>query len=241
MMAILEMASGTGKQRGASSFPTVIHVRLEEHDTSGRYSDHAHAITVDLVSRVLDRSPNGLGVVHAIPSRRPLLSGLREDENCTVSVSHAAGLVAVAASSGGAIVGIDVVHIADAASSLAWCIRKEELPNDEQGDAFRSRARVWAAKEAAFKASFVDEPFRPRRVSIAPGSERSFAWRRLTDKGWEGGAGVWLNHDRHMVAVAAQGIERDEITIVDHGRAETLNCKGFALHKWKLTELRQSR
>lgn len=207
---------------------TVIHVRVGKHKPGDHCSELAHAIAVDLVARVLDRPAYGLGVMHAFPARRPVVSGLRSDECCAISVSHAAGFAAVAASARIAPVGIDVVRIADATSSLDWCICEKELPLGGRQDAFFRRASVWAAKEAAFKASVVDAPFRPRRVSIKPRSERSFAWCRLTEVGWERGAGVWFSGDDHVVAVAAHGLrEWDEITIVDHRRVSSMTSEGF--------------
>jgi hypothetical protein len=224
MMAPLVTSSCNNNPLHAPPLRTVIHVRVGKHKPGDHCSKLAHAVAVDLVARVLDRPACGLGVMHAFPARRPVVSGLRTDECCAISVSHAAGFAAVAASARIAPVGIDVVRIADATSSLDWCICKEELPLGGRQDAFFRRA----AKEAAFKASVVDAPFRPRRVSIKPRSERSFAWRRLTEMGWERGAGVWLSGDDHVVAVAAHGLgEWDEITIVDHRRVRSMNSEGF--------------
>jgi 4'-phosphopantetheinyl transferase EntD len=136
-----------------------------------------------------------------------------------VSISHlcrrhpsgCVGVVAVAACRGAGI-GLDIVAPAEIVpASLARFLTPHEraMTSDPHGAAV-----VWAAKEAAFKASGLDEGFRPRRVVIDQLTARGFAWRVRGDFRAVVGEGGFLLADDHVLAIAVA--DRIPDRIADH-------------------------
>jgi phosphopantetheinyl transferase len=113
---------------------------------------------------------------------RVFVSGQELDWGLSVAHSGRGVLVAVALD---ARVGVDLVSSAECrAASLAWCFSSAErrwlatLPAHGRG-----AERLWAMKEAIFKACHAGEGFAPQRIEIVPDSEQisssSPAVRRL--------------------------------------------------------------
>ena len=163
-----------------------------------------------LAANALGVSPSSLRVAALPPSGRPVVLHGGAAAACGISISHthrrsagraAIELVAVAACRGGQV-GIDIVLPADVSPEpLARFLAPDGLPAAADP---RHVALKWAAKEAAYKASAIDEAFRPRRVVV-----------RLTDDGFRWsvggffraihGAGRFLVEDDHLLAVAVAG------------------------------------
>lgn len=163
-----------------------------------------------LAAHVLE-APGEVRVASLLPSGRPVVLHGRAAGACGVSISHLqrrrpgdtpgchAGLVA-AACCRDADVGIDIVAPADAPSaSLAIA-----LTDAERADAVDARqaALLWAAKEAAYKASGLDEAFRPRRIVIGRQAAAEFSWRVTGRHRDVRGAGCFIDDDDHVLAIA---------------------------------------
>ena len=160
-----------------------------------------------LVARLLEVPHRRIRVAPLPPSGRPVVTHDGAGGDCGVSISHlrrrhpsrCAGIVAAAACRGAGI-GLDIVAPADIApASIARFLSPDEraTATDAHGAAV-----VWAAKEAAFKASRLDEGFRPRRVAIERLTARGFAWRVRGDFREVHGGGGLLLADDHVLAIA---------------------------------------
>lgn len=139
-------------------------------------------------------------VAAVMPSGRPVATVRGRPTTVFISVSHEGGLMAAAACSGGGL-GLDIVAATAAGPALdAWFTADERgmFPDDEQ----RSRARVWAAKEAAFKAAGLDEGFRPLAVEIDRLRHAGFRWRVRGEHRRVSGQGVFAIVGAGVVAVA---------------------------------------
>lgn len=136
-----------------------------------------------------------------MPSGRPVALPIADTETCMVSVAHTRSLLAAAACRGVGGVGIDIVAAAEPSPALDWCFDAEEavIAGDDA-----ARARLWAAKEAAYKAARIDAGFQPRRVRIVPTSATRFRWSIAADFGMVDGVGGWSEAGGHVVAVAVQ-------------------------------------
>lgn len=174
-----------------------------------------------LAAHVLGVPPSSLRVAPLAPSGRPVVLGAGAAGDCGISISHlrrpsgeasidCAGLV-VAAACRNAHVGVDVVAPVDVSAASIACFLTKGLPAGE-GDA-RHAVRLWAAKEAAYKAAALDEAFRPRRIVIEQMAADSFRWSVAGRYHAVHGAGVFFAEDGHVLAVAVA----DRIPILSHG------------------------
>lgn len=174
----------------------VVHTELMPHALP------FHAVSAaarDLAERVGTRLVGGpLRVACLLPSGRPVVMPIAGAESCMVSIAHSRRLIAAAACRGVGGVGIDIVAADDPSAAIDWCFEAAEAA------AAGSRARLWAAKEAAYKASRIDAGFQPRRVRIAPAGAARFRWSIDTEFGIVGGVGGWTEAGGHVVAVAVQ-------------------------------------
>lgn len=155
----------------------------------------ARALAERVGTRLVGRP---LRVACLLPSGRPVVMPITGAESCLVSVAHSRRLLAAAACRGVGGVGIDIVAADDPSAALDWCFDAAEAA------AAGSRARLWAAKEAAYKAARIDAGFQPRRVRIAPAGATRFRWSIDADFGIVGGVGGWTDAGGHVVAVAVQ-------------------------------------
>lgn len=161
-----------------------------------------------LAAEVLGISPSSLRVATLSPSGRPVVLVAGEAAGCGISISHtrrrpargaSIGLVAVAACRGRPV-GVDVVFPAD--------VSPEPLARFVASDDPRSAidpwhvSLEWAAKEAAYKASAIDEAFRPHRVVVERLADDGFRWRVSGLFRAVHGAGRFIMEDDHVVAVA---------------------------------------
>lgn len=136
-----------------------------------------------------------------LPSGRPVVLPLRGSSACSVSLAHTRRMLAAAACSADVNVGIDVVATANETETLDWCCRD----NDESARIrAMPRVSVWAAKEAAYKASQLDAGFQPRRVRISPLDEPAFAWHIAAAFETISGIGRWIAIEGHVVAIAVR-------------------------------------
>lgn len=134
------------------------------------------------------------------PSGRPVATVQGRGATVSVSVSHVGGLFG-AAVCGTASVGLDIVDPAEAGPALDAWFTPDELALFPDGDGLL-RARLWAAKEAAFKAAGLDDGFRPRGVAIGQLDMRGFCWTVRGQHRRMDGRGVFTMACTSIVAIA---------------------------------------
>lgn len=134
------------------------------------------------------------------PSGRPVATVQGRGATVSVSVSHADGLFG-AAVCGTASVGLDIVDPAEAGPALDAWFTPDELTLFPDGDGLL-RARLWTAKEAAFKAAGLDDGFRPRGVAIGQFDTAGYRWTVRSRYHHVCGRGVFMKLGTHLVAIA---------------------------------------
>ena len=169
------------------------------HRHDGPEPAAARALAEELAAARLGTIRQSLRIAALAPSGRPVLSVAGRAAGCAVSLSHVEGLVAAAVTST-AGVGIDLVDPAEAGRSLDFWFTPEELALEP--DEGLLRARLWAAKEASYKAAGLDEELRPRTVAIESLGLHAFTWTARSGFVRAAGAGRFLAAGRHVVAVA---------------------------------------
>jgi phosphopantetheinyl transferase (holo-ACP synthase) len=175
----------------------VVIAAVDRHD--GPESAAARALAEDLAATRLATDRRDLRIAALAPSGRPVLSVAGRVAGFAVSLSHVEGLVAAAVTST-AGVGIDLVDPAEAGRGLDFWFTPEELALEP--DEGLLRARLWAAKEAAYKAAGLDEELRPRTVAIESLGLHAFTWTARSGFVRAAGGGRFLAAGRHVVAVA---------------------------------------
>lgn len=133
------------------------------------------------------------------PSGRPVILAHGRPAMASISIAHLDGLVAAACVASGGV-GIDLVDPAEAGRGLDFWFTPDELALEP--DEGLLRARLWAAKEAAYKAAGIDEELRPRTVTIESLSPGRFTWTARGRYAAVAGGGRLLAAGRHVVAVA---------------------------------------
>lgn len=159
----------------------------------------ARALAEELAAACLAADRRDLRIASLPPSGRPVLLVEGRPARTAVSLSHVEGLVAVAVGAT-AGVGVDIVDPAEAGRGLDFWFTPEELALEP--DEGLLRARLWAAKEAAYKAAGLDEELRPRTVTIESLGLHAFTWAARSGFTRAAGAGRLLTAGRHVVAVA---------------------------------------
>lgn len=162
----------------------------------------AEALVAELIGRAAER----VRVASLPPSGRPVAVVDGEAHPVSLTISHVPGLVGAAACET-AWVGIDIVDPAEAGRGLDIWFTPDELallPDDDGS----LRARLWAAKEAAYKACRFDAGFSPRSVTIDALTGSGFSWTARHRFGDVLGPGRFTSLGRHVVAVAAAPVGR---------------------------------
>jgi hypothetical protein len=152
-----------------------------------------------LAAERIDQPRATVRMVTLPPSGRPVLLVAGRPVEASVSLSHVDGLVAAAVAEGVGV-GIDLVDPAEAGRGLDVWFTPDELALEP--DEGLLRARLWAAKEAAYKAAGIDDELRPRSVVIESLAPRSFTWTVRSRYVSATGSGRFLAAGRHVVAVA---------------------------------------
>lgn len=167
----------------------------------------AARLAEDLVAVRIGCERRLVRVAAALPSGRPVATVRGGETRVGVSLSHAGGLVG-AAVGGVRGVGLDIVAATEAGPALdAWFTTAElAMLRDDDG---HSRAQLWAAKEAAFKAAGLDEGFRPLAVVIGPSGPAGFRWSVGGDHRRVSGQGVVTTVDGRAVAIAVASDSTD--------------------------------
>lgn len=177
----------------------VVHAEVATHALAAyAVSAAARSLAERVGSRLISAT---VRVACLMPSGRPVVLPTADAGPCTVSVAHTRSLLAAAACRYVGGVGIDIVAAAEPSPALDWCFDAEEavIAGDDA-----ARARLWAAKEAAYKAARIDAGFQPLRVRIVPTSATRFRWSIAADFGMVDGVGGWSEAGGHVVAVAVQ-------------------------------------
>ena len=159
----------------------------------------ARSLAEDLAATRVQADRHHLRIAALAPSGRPVLLVGGRAAGLAVSLSHIEGLAAAAVAEGLGV-GIDLVDPADAGRGLDFWFSPEELALEP--DEGLLRARLWAAKEAAYKAAGLDEELRPRTVTIESLAPHAFTWTARSGYTRAAGQGRFLTMDRRIVAVA---------------------------------------
>ncbi len=138
-------------------------------------------------------------VAYLSPSGRPVLTRGTRPCEASISFAHVDMLTAVAIDDRHSI-GIDLVPLRDSPSLQDWATgdRTGELPSSG-GPAF-----CWAAREAAYKATALDVPFRPDSFAFSVLNADVFLWT-FRDDGQEAcGEGRFALHGSVVCALAVR-------------------------------------
>jgi hypothetical protein len=165
----------------------------------GPESAVARSLAEDLAATRVPAGRRDLRIAVLSPSGRPVLLVAGRAAGLAVSLSHIEGLAAAAVAEGLGV-GVDLVDPADAGRGLDFWFSPEELAIEP--DEGLLRARLWAAKEAAYKAAGLDEELRPRTVTIESLAPHAFTWTARSGYTRAAGQGRFLTMDRRIVAVA---------------------------------------
>jgi 4'-phosphopantetheinyl transferase EntD len=163
-------------------------------------SAEAARLAEDLVATRIGCERRQVRVAGLMPSGRPVAMVRGRAAAVSVSVSHSGGMIGAAACAS-AGVGLDIVHPTEAGPSLDVWFTPDELSLVPDKDGLL-RARLWGAKEAAFKAARLDEGFRPRAVRVDDLGRTGFRWSVQGEHGPVCGQGVFTLAGTHLVAVA---------------------------------------
>lgn len=177
------------------------HVDLAFDEAADRIGISAVAaqLAEDLVAAHIGCERRLVRVAALMPSGRPVATVRGRGAAVSVSVSHVGGLCG-AAVCGTAGVGLDIVDPAEAGPALDDWFTPAELALFPEDGLLRSR--LWAAKEAAFKAARLDDGFRPRAVAIEKLDTAGFRWNVRGRHRDACGRGVFSELGTHLVAVA---------------------------------------
>lgn len=159
----------------------------------------ARDVAERLAAERIGQPRSDVRVASLAPSGRPVLLVAGAPAGPVVSLSHVEGLVAAAVAEGVGV-GIDLVDPAEAGRGLDVWFTPDELALEPDDGLLR--ARLWAAKEAAYKAAGLDEELRPRTVVIESLEPRAFTWTARGRFAEATGRGRFLKAGRHVVAVA---------------------------------------
>lgn len=138
-------------------------------------------------------------ITYHSPSGRPVLSYGANVCDVSLSFSHV-GAVTAFVMDNEASVGIDLVEMRDARGLRGWSLQDptSELP------ATGRAAYCWAAREAAYKATALDRPFRPDSFVFSVLNSHSFMWTFSEDEQRVSGEGVFSLHGSMICALAVR-------------------------------------
>lgn len=178
------------------------HVALAIDDTAQGITASAEAarLAEDLVATRIGCERRLVRVATLMPSGRPVAMVQGRADTIFVSVSHTGGTIGAAACDMAAV-GLDIVDPAEAGPSLDSWFTPDELASFPSEDGLL-RARLWGAKEAAFKSACLDDGFRPRAVAVEDLGPGYFRWSIRGTYAQARGRGVFTRAGRHLVAVA---------------------------------------
>lgn len=173
----------------------------------------------NLVADALGIANRRVRAATLLPSGRPIVTVIGRASCPTISVSHVRTMYGAALSLDGQV-GMDIVDPSDVMASLQTFFTAEEramLPKPAR----HLYGRLWAAKEAAYKAARLDVEFQPLRVRVHDLAADRFRWCLSGPHGCVEGAGRLMTVDQCVVAIAVtQG--RREHTVGAAGGVETM-------------------
>lgn len=163
----------------------------------------------DRIAEKISCSRHLIRVESLMPSGRPIVIVRGKVAGIYVSISHIKGLTGCAICTSNPV-GLDIVDPADTGRSLDLWFTDAELSFLPDNDGLK-RARLWGAKESAFKAAHLDEGFRPCAVKIRELGPSHFRWCLHGDHGDVYGQGSFTFKRPHLLAVAVATDYRDAL------------------------------
>lgn len=186
--------------RGLGVGGSRVDVAFAEASAGVATSAAAARLAEDLIASRLGCDRRLVHVAALMPSGRPVATVRGRETRIVVSMSHSGGQLGAAVCATGGV-GLDIVDADEAGPSLDVWFTSDEIAM-LRGDDDRPRERLWAAKEAAFKAAGLDEGFRPLAVAIEHLRPAGFRWSVRGDHRRVSGQGVFTAIGRQIVAVA---------------------------------------
>lgn len=186
--------------RGLDVAGSHVDLAIDEAAEGVGTSAEAARLAEDLVAARIGCGRRMVRVAAVAPSGRPVATVRGRGAQVFVSVSHV-GTLFGAAVCGTARVGLDIVDPAEAGPALDAWFTADELALPAGGDGLL-RPRLWAAKEAAFKAAGLDDGFRPRGVVIGQLDTAGYRWTVRSRYRRVCGRGVFMELGTQVVAIA---------------------------------------
>jgi phosphopantetheinyl transferase len=117
---------------------------------------------------ILSEDPTGV-------TSRPVVCVDGTPIDVNISITHLDQTVAVAVTNSGNTVGIDLAHIQSVTSGFAgvWMNDDEQHQVNKSDDPALTATMNWSAREATFKATGIDDEFRPARWSVTFDGDRA--------------------------------------------------------------------
>lgn len=166
----------------------------------GGISNASLRIAEQLLSAVLGMDTSRIRVAPLQPSGRPVVIVDGAFTTACVSISHASGFVAAVVACEAAV-GVDLVAPVDAGPGLDHFFSANERAAfvDESGE---PRAKLWAAKESAYKAARLDCEFLPRRITVMRRVKNAFAWNVVDTHASAHGTGTFHRAGSLLMALS---------------------------------------
>lgn len=177
-----------------------IDVAIDEVAKDAAASAEAARLAENLVAARIGCDRRLVRIAALMPSGRPVAMVRGRAAPISVSLSHT-GRLCGAAAGGAAGIGLDMVDPGEAGCALDVWFTPDELARVPDDDGLL-RARLWGAKEAAFKAARLDDGFRPCSVEIEDLCRIGFRWRVRGAHGSVCGQGIFTVAGMHLVAIA---------------------------------------
>jgi phosphopantetheinyl transferase (holo-ACP synthase) len=182
----LWLSNGSPKSGDAvdAAFLTPAELQLADRLTSAerrRSFQIARWLGKQAVESVLDASNETYDQVEILSedstgvTSRPVVCVDGVKINLNISISHLDQTVAVAVTNRPNTTGIDLAHVQSVTSGFAsvWMTDHEQHQIRESDDPALTAAMNWSAREATFKATGIEEVFRPGRWSVTFNCDRA--------------------------------------------------------------------
>jgi phosphopantetheinyl transferase len=177
-----------------------VYLSTEARDRLLVTSSSSAKLAERMVAVVVGCEHRHVRVARLMPSGRPVATIFGRHDSFFLSISHFNTLVGAALCLTNGI-GIDIINSEEVPKSVEFWFSPHEASLLSEDDSML-RARLWSAKEAAFKAARLDIAFDPHSIAICDLSSHGFNWSVRTDFRLVNGEGVFVNDPIHIIAVA---------------------------------------
>lgn len=166
----------------------------------GNQSAAAARLAEELIAAHIGCERSRVRVANMMPSGRPHATVRGRSGAIHVSMSHSSNMIGACVCETTSV-GLDIVQAEEVDRKLDFWFTPNELSLLPEEDTLL-RARIWGAKEAAFKAARLDEGFRPCAVKITALESTSFRWSVQGNHRKAAGQGIFTLAGMHLCALA---------------------------------------